>query len=70
MQAYVLELASEPTANDCTCCARDGFLADWTCLQMVKESLNDGYCDISGLDRDLVHIGDAADLPVYLAQGE
>lgn len=36
----------------------------------MKESLNDGYCDISGLDRDLVHIGDAADLPVYLAQGE
>ena len=27
-------------------------------MQIVKESLNDGYCDVSGHAHDMIHIGE------------
>lgn len=35
-------------------------------MQRVKESLNDGYCDISGRKGDLHHIGNCfAEVPLF-----
>ncbi|KAJ4468229.1 hypothetical protein J3R30DRAFT_3830515 [Lentinula aciculospora] len=36
-------------------------------MQQVKESLNEGYCDISGRTEDLQHIGTVGPLKVYLS---
>ncbi|KAJ3776520.1 hypothetical protein FB446DRAFT_721234 [Lentinula raphanica] len=36
-------------------------------MQQVKESLNEGYCDISGRADDLQHIGTVGALKVYLS---
>ncbi|KAH9485292.1 hypothetical protein JR316_0002200 [Psilocybe cubensis] len=37
-------------------------------MQRVKESLNDGYCDISGRKGDLHHIGQMGPVKVYLSE--
>jgi len=37
-------------------------------MEMVKESLEDGYCDISGRVGDLRHIGTMGDMKVYVSQ--
>ncbi|KAJ3749126.1 hypothetical protein DFH05DRAFT_638806 [Lentinula detonsa] len=36
-------------------------------MQQVKESLNEGYCDISGRAEDLQHVGTVGALKVYLS---
>lgn len=38
-------------------------------MQQVKESLNEGYCDISGRAEDLQHAGTVGALKVYLSAG-
>ncbi|KDQ54066.1 hypothetical protein JAAARDRAFT_409896 [Jaapia argillacea MUCL 33604] len=36
-------------------------------MQMVKESLNEGYCDVSGHVRNLEKAGSMANIPVFIA---
>jgi hypothetical protein len=38
-------------------------------MQQVKESLNEGYCDISGRAEDLKHVGAVGSVKVYLSAG-
>lgn len=38
-------------------------------MQRVKESLDEGYCDISGRAGDLQHIGSIGTMKVYLSAG-
>ncbi|EIN13823.1 hypothetical protein PUNSTDRAFT_117488 [Punctularia strigosozonata HHB-11173 SS5] len=37
-------------------------------MQLVKESLEEGYCDVSGRADDLVHIGDMGGIGVYASR--
>ncbi len=39
-------------------------------MQQVKESLNDGYCDISGQVGDLNLIGEMGSMKIFVAAGE
>ncbi|EPQ50301.1 hypothetical protein GLOTRDRAFT_82416 [Gloeophyllum trabeum ATCC 11539] len=36
-------------------------------MQTVKESLDEGYCDISGYSRDLSRVGDMGGIPVFVS---
>ena len=38
-------------------------------MQMVKESLNEGYCDISGHPTDMIMAGEMGGIKVYVAKG-
>ena len=38
-------------------------------LKVVKESINDNYCDASGQALDLVHIGDMGGIKIYFSRG-
>jgi hypothetical protein len=38
-------------------------------MQTVKESQNDGYCDVQGSSNDLERIGDLGEIKVYAAPG-
>lgn len=39
-------------------------------MQMVKESLDGGYCDVLGRTGDLDLVGNVGDIRVYAAQGQ
>lgn len=39
-------------------------------MQMVKESLDEGYCDVLGRTGDLDLVGNLGDIKVYAAQGQ
>ena len=39
-------------------------------MQMVKESLNEGYCDISGHPTDMTVVGEMGGIKIYVAKGE
>ncbi|KAF5355265.1 hypothetical protein D9758_006047 [Tetrapyrgos nigripes] len=45
-----------------------GLLRNREHMQQVKETLNEGYCDISGRTGDLKHIGTMGDVKVYLSE--
>ena len=38
-------------------------------MQVVKESLNDGYCDVSGQGGDLIHVGDMGGIRFFVSKG-
>lgn len=38
-------------------------------MQMVKESLNEGYCDISGHPTDMTMVGEMGGIKIYVAKG-
>jgi hypothetical protein len=38
-------------------------------MQTVKETQNDGYCDVQGSSNDLERIGDLGEIKVYAAPG-
>jgi hypothetical protein len=38
-------------------------------MQTVRESLDEGYCDVTGKAGDLVHVGAVGDIKVYAAPG-
>ena len=39
-------------------------------MQMIKESLNEGYCDISGHPVDMTVVGEMGGIKVYVAKGK
>lgn len=38
-------------------------------MQMVKESLNEGYCDVSGHPTDMTLVGEMGGIKVFVAKG-
>ncbi|KAI0670652.1 hypothetical protein C8Q78DRAFT_1037269 [Trametes maxima] len=47
---------------------RGGLLRNRQQMQMVKESLNEGYCDISGHPTDMALVGDMGGIKVFVAK--
>ncbi|KAI0646791.1 hypothetical protein C8Q79DRAFT_956470 [Trametes meyenii] len=47
---------------------RGGVLRNRQQMQMVKESLNEGYCDISGHPTDMALVGDMGGIKVFVAR--
>ena len=38
-------------------------------MQMVKESLNEGYCDVSGHPTDMALVGEMGGIKIYVSKG-
>ena len=38
-------------------------------MKVVKESINDSYCDASGQALDLVHVGEMGGIKIFFSRG-
>ena len=68
MLTLALDKNVEQAINACRPEARN-LLQNRQRMEMIKEALDEGYCDISGMEGDLVVIGTVSNIRIYADKG-